>query len=292
MRTTALLCLSSLALAACGGGGSTSISGFTPVSPVVATGPGDTLVARAGTPLPATQYRTTLRSGTFSASPVSANDTASVEVLTATRYRIRSDQGYEADLVLRDTTGGVSNFTTTSGDAAVAGLVVGTYGAAGVYSFPFNVADADGGAVTFGIRSPVTAVPSSGTASYGGTFSGQRNRPGGGDPVALRGNASLTANFAGAAAINGQITGVVADTGLGTTEAFNDILLSASITGSGGNGTAQTGAAPAGSSVAFAPGASGALNVQFYGPSLNELGGAFTINNGGNTVTGGFLTVD
>ncbi|HSV29241.1 MAG TPA: transferrin-binding protein-like solute binding protein, partial [Candidatus Omnitrophota bacterium] len=133
-----------------------------------------------------------------------------------------------------------------------------------------------------GSPTPLTAVPTTGSATYLGHAAGTASL--GGSNYSFKGNTQLTANFA-VGSINGQITGLQA-TGAGGAPAgsMNDIALAGSINGNGFAGTALPG--PAGSlDIGHT---SGSFGGGFAGPNAEEASGTFKMEGGGDAVIGSF----
>jgi hypothetical protein len=151
---------------------------------------------------------------------------------------------------------------------------------------PIHVGEAVGG-----YQTPPGSMPTSGSATYSltGGVSGLAIEPGtqGGSSYTqanLKGDASLTANFA-----TGQVTGsftnmVATPVGASSGQAWNNVSVTASISGTAISGTTATSSTPSGS-LAFAS-ASGTLKGGFYGPSADEVGAVWTLFDGSKAAIG------
>lgn len=146
-----------------------------------------------------------------------------------------------------------------------------------------GVQNTDFAAFTFGLESPVSAIPRSGTASWQTDVFGLYDAPGQ-TPRTVQGAGDLTVNFA---------------KGLFTTNTFltqSDFLTGASLSG---GGIALVGQGTLGSDGNFAGNVTyegslgtvaGPLNGRFYGPGAEEVGAAFHADNGSGITLNGALT--
>jgi len=155
------------------------------------------------------------------------------------------------------------------------------------------------GTFVTGYETPVSGMPTSGTASFGGTQNvaavvsnyqsdGQLAR------ASVLGDGTYTANF-GTATLTGSFTNMkVLSTGVGTTSTtlptptpWNDVSVSASIIAASNrfSGSATAGAQPAGA-FAVTGGASGKFDGAFYGPAADELAGVWSLVDSANVVIG------
>ena len=169
------------------------------------------------------------------------------------------------------------------------------YGYWAVYGYnPARVGAVRSGAFGYGfwgLETAAAAMPS-GSASYAGEFVGLYLDPGltgEGRIGDMTGAVALTADF-DAQTVDGAITGIamnVRTAGFsgGANYAFNDIYLSATISGSSYAGEATTGA-PKG--LGFAEGLSGPLDGAFHGPGAEETGGVLTIHSNDTFITGSY----
>jgi hypothetical protein len=128
----------------------------------------------------------------------------------------------------------------------------------------------------FGYRTPVNAIPNTGTATYAaaGGLAGIVfvRRPSGGVGVAeLEGDISLTANFA-QARLTGSATNVIARDEQNTTSSWNSFSVDAMIT----TAVSSTPATP----FALKSGADGRIGGYFFGPNLDSVGAVWSLGNG------------
>lgn len=133
------------------------------------------------------------------------------------------------------------------------------------------------GVFVLGYATPVAAVPTGGTANYGGTAAGSVYLPTGGLP--LSGSASLVADF-GTATVTGTLTGMTA-----ASAPWNDIRFSSSIVGNSFSGNAQVTSAPGGTA-SLGLGGTGTIQGLFFGPLANEIGAVWTLFDGANAAIG------
>lgn len=143
------------------------------------------------------------------------------------------------------------------------------------------------GAFAYGYQTPVTAMPTIGTATYsntGGVVGGVFIPLGGGiSGTDVSGDVSLTANFA-TGSVNGAFTNMKVDSGA-QTAAWNNVSVAANIasgTSTFSGATAAT-SAPANNAYALKASATGAINGGFYGPNAEELGAVWTLSNNDGT---------
>jgi hypothetical protein len=141
------------------------------------------------------------------------------------------------------------------------------------------------GFFVYGYQTPPASVPNTGSATYSGTgnVSGFAAIQGATTPAGLSdiaGDGSLTANFA-TGAITGSLTNMTATpVSGGATIPWNSVALSGSIStvvnngvssGNTFNGTTAVSSAP-GNAASLPATATGAFSGGFYGPSANEVG--------------------
>lgn len=130
------------------------------------------------------------------------------------------------------------------------------------------------GAFAFGTTTPISAMPLAGTATYQGATMGAGMDASG--PYALRGIIQVNVDF-GTRAVATNITGIQTQN-LGTNAVSSGSNLAGSGTISGNRFTTT-----------LAGGASsGGLHGTFYGPSAEEVAGAWRVTGGGNTAIGSF----
>lgn len=194
----------------------------------------------------------------------------------------------------------------TLADGSRASAVVATlnYTLLGAWTYsPVTGPSYIGQAVT-GSLTPLSGIPSSGSAIYTGSGSsggvvGAFTVPSGSGTIqagSLIGNVSLTVNFASNTA-NGTLSNMTASTtanGSGTTP-WNTVTLSGSLTRSSGSlsGSTTTSGPPGGAGNAgFSSAATGNFAAALYGPNAQEVGGTWTLHEGsgstGRTAVGTF----
>ena len=141
------------------------------------------------------------------------------------------------------------------------------------------------GSFVTGYRTPLTAVPKTGTASFTGSVAGQVFVPLGigVSRFLLSGDAALQANF-GSGAISGSLTNMRAD-GL----PWNSVSLQGTITSASNafSGTSATSFAGGGTAI-LSGAATGTFAGHFFGPSAQELGAVWTLFDGTKTAQGSF----
>jgi len=147
------------------------------------------------------------------------------------------------------------------------------------------------GTFVTGYETPVSAVPTSGTATYSGINnvtgivasyqSGQLAR------ASLLGNGSFSADF-GAAKLTGTLTNMTVITANPTATAtpWNNVSVTASIAGNHFNGSATAAAPSAVTNYTLTGGAAGNFNGGFYGPNADELAGVWSLTDSSHVVTG------
>ncbi len=152
------------------------------------------------------------------------------------------------------------------------------------------------GEVLGGFQTPTSGMPTTGSATYSlaGGVAGWAVVPGVSSsgitpytPVSIRGDASFTANFR-----TGQVTGSftnmlasdISNLAPGPSQAWNNISISASISGAAVSGTTTTTSTPSGS-LAFASG-TGTIKGGFYGPNADEIGAIWTLYDGTRAAIG------
>jgi hypothetical protein len=127
--------------------------------------------------------------------------------------------------------------------------------------------------VVFGVRTPASAMPRSGSASYNFIIDGtyQLNGKGTGGTYSLGGKGQLLANFAGAS-LTFNVTPTATNTVNGSTIQFGTLSGAGFIDSSSSGFTATSRTRNAdGSKTLFS------ANGNFYGPQANEIGAAFTL---------------
>jgi hypothetical protein len=159
-------------------------------------------------------------------------------------------------------------------------------------SRPSAISRIEYGAGYLGLETPEEEMPTMGAASYDGGFVGVYGASGtGADGLngAAEGLVHLDVDF-GTSDLTGAITNisvVAFDGELNViVDDFNDINLNATISGNSYTGSAVTGPAPVGSTIAFDEGLSGPLDGTFFGPAdlgfPEETGGVLTIEDSAN----------
>jgi hypothetical protein len=143
------------------------------------------------------------------------------------------------------------------------------------------------GAFVTGYKTPDGSVPTMGTATYNGATVGQVysaiNIPIVG-AVELSGDVTLQANFA-----NGSIAGNLTNMYVGGSVPWNSVSLVGAISGGVNyfSGTTAAASAPAGY-WSMDSLATGAFTGMFFGPSAEELGAVWTLQDGSRTAIGAF----
>ncbi len=139
-----------------------------------------------------------------------------------------------------------------------------------------------GEALSFGVLTPLTDMPTGGGASYNGFMDGFYVNAAN-QSFSLRGNADMTATF-DTSAVSGQFNTITTSPiSLGVPAPgvpFGDINFSANISGNNFSGSA--------SSTGIAVPMNGTVQGSFYGPAAVEAGGVFRITGGGEHAVGGF----
>lgn len=139
-----------------------------------------------------------------------------------------------------------------------------------------------GEALSFGVLTPLTDMPTTGGATYNGFMDGFYVNAAK-ESFGIRGNADMTATF-NTGVISGQFNTIVTTPISAGVPApgvpFGDINFSASISGNNFSGSAS-------SSGISAP-MNGTVQGSFYGPAAVEAGGVFRITGGGEHAVGGF----
>lgn len=151
-----------------------------------------------------------------------------------------------------------------------------------------------------GFETPVSGLPTSGTALYignaaggtaqGGSVSGRMHTPDNGTSIGtgVSGVANLNINFAG-----GTVTGTLANMQAGTTP-WNTVNLTGTMSGAVMQGTTSTSGAPAGAgALGFSSAAVGTFGGALYGPNASEVGAVWSLAeptaDGGKQVMGAFM---
>ena len=145
----------------------------------------------------------------------------------------------------------------------------------------------------YGFETPVTAMPTAGTAAFSGLADGYVYSSTGGknNGAYVQGNAALSVNFS-SGAITGAFSNMKANltsldfTNLGSP--WNDVSLSASIAAgtnkfSGTTAVTSTPQAP----MTLSGTATGHINGGFYGPAAQNIGAVWSLSDGTTSVVGG-----
>jgi len=142
-----------------------------------------------------------------------------------------------------------------------------------------------------GYETPVSAVPTSGTASYFATQnvaaivstyqSGNLARG------SVLGDATFTADF-GTGSLTGTFSNnfIITDNGNKASQPWNDISVSASIAGNSFSGSATVTKAPATGAYTLTNGSTGKFDGGFFGPSANTLAGVWSITDSSHVAVG------
>ena len=138
-------------------------------------------------------------------------------------------------------------------------------------------------------------MPTSGTATYSnGSVRGEVFTPAVSATLPytdarLSGSVSLNVDF-GSGALTGSLTGMQVNDAAGAhIAAWNDVSLSATISGNGFSGSTAATSSPSGAASApyvLAGSATGTVNGNFYGPAADEAGAVWTLNDGQRSAIG------
>jgi len=125
----------------------------------------------------------------------------------------------------------------------------------------------------FGSPTPSSGMPGAGQAIFNGTMLGYHS-PVAGSVYRLSSDATLVADF-GAKTVTGSFSDISTIPLLGSVglSGFDDILITATISGGSLSGTVTGGA-----------GGSGTIACDFFGPAASEVGGVFRMTGAGDTV--------
>ena len=259
------------------------------------TGPTQTATLSGGTTstvdnggTPGTATLTTTASGaTFSAPNTGGNvaltsmpGTTTTAGITGTQWSGQTTTG--ATVTVEALGGGNNLWSSTATNLS--------YSDYGIWMISSGGAVTNVGAYAVGARTPVASMPTTGTASYGGTAAGVITT--GSNIYNFSGSTYLYANF-GANAIIGNVftPSVYAVTGSPTTSVgtLNTInFISGAIAGNGFAGTVGTNPTP-GTAVNIGS-ATGTFSGNFYGSAAQEATGTFQMSGGGNSLVGSFGT--
>ncbi|MBV9510414.1 MAG: transferrin-binding protein-like solute binding protein, partial [Caulobacteraceae bacterium] len=198
------------------------------------------------------------------------------------------------------TTGAASDVAAGGGYLSIADLTPGGFGALGYATMDEwvlkDAADANvtnAGLFIAGYQTPQVNMPGSGTAQYSqtGGVTGELFIPGGPGPygrasqLTLTGDVTLNAAFA-SGSISGSLTNMQA-TAAGSATPWNNVTISASITGAAFSGTTST-PSTLPNPDALGPGATGSISGAFFGPTADEVAAVWTLSNtgGGKSAVG------
>jgi hypothetical protein len=101
----------------------------------------------------------------------------------------------------------------------------------------------------------------------------------------LSGDATLNVSFA-SGAVTGALSNMTATGASGGATAWNDVSISASLSGAGFTGTTQTPATPASGTFAVSPNSQSSIQGSLYGPSAQEVGAVWDIKDGATHAVG------
>jgi hypothetical protein len=190
-------------------------------------------------------------------------------------FRTYTDIGSLPTLTLGQLSTLLQAVNTTVGAEGFLGEAPGlSYSAYGIWASNDTSTSGRFGAVALGSPTPVGSMPVSGTGTYQGSTLGAGID--GAGPYALRGNVTMSVNF-GTGAATTTISGVQRQNLV-----TNNVSVGADLVGSG------TVSANRVSTTLSGGGSSGDLNGSFYGPSAQEVAGAWRVTGGGNTAIGSF----
>jgi C-lobe and N-lobe beta barrels of Tf-binding protein B len=142
-----------------------------------------------------------------------------------------------------------------------------------------------------GYATPAAGVPTSGTADFRGSVTGEAFHPDakgidGTDFYQLKGDVALQANFA-SGSITGNLTNMATKSFEGDVSPWNSVSLLGSISGAQFGGTSAATSAPA-NSASLSGAATGTFAGMFFGPNAQELGAVWTLYDGTSSAVGSF----
>lgn len=209
---------------------------------------------------------------------------------------IYTGSGYQflipARNVTLNVTEGENTETSSDGSKIAVQLELGTYILNGfwVYGSP------NGGAFsTFeaGFVSPISSVPFTGSATYtssGGVAAAVQSVINGSyEAVPVVGDASLNVNFA-TDQITGLFSNMVATNSANKSSAWNNVSITATLSGVRFNGSTQANSAP-NTTYSLQANATGFINGWLYGPQATEIGALWSLYDGTFAATG-YVTAD
>jgi hypothetical protein len=150
-----------------------------------------------------------------------------------------------------------------------------------------------------GYQTPVSAIPTTGTATFSGVAASGTGavvgsaivpQGSGGAGGVLTGNASISVNFQGP--VTGALTNMTVTPTGGTASAWNSVNLSGTLSGATVSGSTSVSGTAANSSFNFSGGSSGAFSGALFGPAGQEIGISWTLydsTGGGKSATGSLV---
>jgi len=146
------------------------------------------------------------------------------------------------------------------------------------------------GSFITGYETPVSGMPTTGTANYAGTSNVAgivTSLSGGFNRGALLGDASYTANF-GTNSLTGAFTNinVISDNGNSVSMPWNNVSVTGTISGSHFSGSATAASPALTNAYTVTGGTTGHFDGSFYGPNANELAGVWSFMDATHVVTG------
>lgn len=297
---TVILALTSLSLAACGGGGGGDGGGMTNPPPASGNSSLTNLTASETFSTTAGTISGRLTSAT-SVDNVSSeqgdigNDVTVAYDVDADSYTVKVRQNnvssttafLPADINAGSSTANVTEYDrTVNGDDqtlllfnpgnALADLSYVTYGAWQHQHQGTTTLDFDTSFFVFGIRTPSSEMPTSGTADYAAAIDGYWTDSSG--LSALNGSAALSADF-GAGTVDGEFDISGTNVNTAATKAFDTFTGTADISDNTFSGALD------GTNTNY----SGDWDGGFFGPNAKEIGGSFRVKDGGNQAIGVFV---
>lgn len=296
-RLTARLIV--LLVAGCGGGGGGSSIPEVPFTSFLAVKPNTTVVMSGGISTTATGISSTVGTTTTITSMGSAVEDTSA----ANTQKLTYDDNRALSGMSFTTPSGTASFNRSSGQficsVGVCQGIVGTgtgvvidgvssplgwnYQTFGVWERPLSATTVQGGAISAGAVTPVTAIPTLGSATFTGLANAFYVDPGG-NPFFITAQMSATATWTGTPPSIAFSTSGTQSVSLnsGATNPASFLDLNGSFT--------YDSSVNRFSGAVSAPGASmnGTGTGRFYGPAAQEIGGVFSLSGGGASMLGGF----
>jgi hypothetical protein len=136
----------------------------------------------------------------------------------------------------------------------------------------------------FGYETPISAVPTSGTAQFSGWASGAVFK-GSNSGAWVDGFANVSVDF-----VSGKVSGALTKMRDGSAQPWNDVSVSGSIIGGTNkfSGTTAATSAP-NSSLSLTGGATGRIDGGFYGPAAEQVGAVWTLTDSSGSAVGGLV---